>query len=258
MIPGIIAGQRAVEAPPASASYDDSVMADSPLAYWKLDETTGGNGATVSDASGNANHVDAEFTSGSASIADVTVGPFAGLGGLGRAFDMTRALTGGGSIQLRDTTPDSTLRVSGSAITFEFWWIRGLDFRWILFHGLNNGASNNWFELRQDTNTTFGLKATGASVNFSVAHGISDTTDWHLCHLILNAARNSVAYYRDGAFVSNTGISGAWTPTGSGSALCVGSRPDRGERTKLNNVAIYAAALDASRIAERWARRDAA
>lgn len=51
MLGAIAANRRRSVTPPVTQPYDVEVMADTPLAYWKLDETSG---TVMSDSSGNA------------------------------------------------------------------------------------------------------------------------------------------------------------------------------------------------------------
>ncbi len=251
---GIVAHRMLLLRETGATGYDASVLADNPLAYWKCDETTG---TTVADSSGNGHDLTAVFSGGN-TMATVSEAPRAGFAGMGRALALNLA----SSTLVRNTAPSAALRLLTGPITFEFLFRRAnLGYMWIVFNGVNNGAggsSSCYFEVRQNSSANgFELKAAGATPSASFVHGITDTNP-HLVHLVINSARTSVAYYRDGAFVSNNTLSG-WNPSGtSPEGMWLGRRADGNSpgSTWVNNVAIYNAALDASRIAERWARRD--
>src|SRR3989440_1402067 len=46
-------GNGTAASPATAKTYNATVLADHPVAYWRMDETTG---STMADASGNANH----------------------------------------------------------------------------------------------------------------------------------------------------------------------------------------------------------
>ena len=239
--------------------YDAAVRVDQPVAYFKLDEAAGGTGTVVADSSGNGRDCTANFSSGSASLANVTTATAGGLEGIGPSMNFRNALTGGGTVSVRDGTPSTSLRMTTGGMTFEFWWVRSLaGFQWLLFNGVTNGLGNTFYEIRQDASgTRFELKARGATTNFTTAtHGIADTTMRHIV-LVVNAARTSVELFVDGASRGTAAVVGTWDPGGSGETFYIGERPDQAVRSHLNNVAVYNSALSPARIAAHYAARDA-
>lgn len=237
--------------PVPAGSYDASVLADSPVAYWKCDETSG---SVVADSSGNGHHLSAVFDGG-ATMATVSEAPRSGFTGMGRALALNLANT----TQVRNLTPSPDLRLTSGPITFEFLHRRAsTGYMWIFFNGAGNGGVIPcYYEVRQGAaGAVFEVKASGGTPNFTISHGITDA-DPHLCHLVLNSDRSSIAYYRDGSFVSNTARVGTWSAGGTGEGMWIGRRADGFTQSNwINNLALYNVALSAARIAERWALRE--
>src|SRR2546430_14521726 len=69
-------GNATVASSAAAKTYTATVLADHPVAYWRMDETTG---STMADASGNANH--------GRYVGIYTLGPPGALAGGAVAFD---------------------------------------------------------------------------------------------------------------------------------------------------------------------------
>lgn len=239
-------------------SWSTEILADTPLIWLKCDENSGGTGSTVADSSGNARNCAVTFSSGTADLANISVAPVAGLAGIVRAFDMTNALTGGGTVNIRDTTPDAALRMTTGGMSFEWWWVAKTGFRWIVFNGLSTGAANCYYELRQNSvGTGFELKGTGASANFGAIHGISgsDTNPHHMV-MTINSARTLMTMYKDGVSLGTNSVSGTFTQAGAGETFHLGERPDQAARSWLNEVLVYNTELSAARVAAHYAARN--
>lgn len=250
---GIVAHRMLLLSVGSGTNYDASVLADNPVAYWKCDETTG---TQVADSSGNGHDLSVVFSGGD-TMATVSEAPRSGFAGMGRALALNLAPT----TLVRDTSPSPALRLNGAhPITFEFLFRRvNAGYAWIFYNGTGSGGlAPCYYEVRQGPRgATFEIKAVGAEPSASFNHGITDA-DPHLIHLVLNTARTSVDYYRDGAFVGRFAVIN-WNATGTAEAMWIGRRADgNGGSRWINNLALYNVALDASRIAERWARRDIA
>src|SRR5438132_10623605 len=114
----------------AARTYSATVLADHPVAYWRMDETTG---STMADASGNANN-----------------GHYAGIYTLGQPG----ALAGGavafdGQSGAASVMNSPSLQVN--TVTIEMWIKKHTDTEYGIYVAKNvepgGGAGSGWFEL---------------------------------------------------------------------------------------------------------------
>ena len=106
-LPDVVTGDTGGDAP--AADYGATILADGPLAYFRLDEQTG---TTLADSSGN--HHDAQLTGG---VSLASAGAFAG-SGTSVHFDGTGYLSINGSVSVSGTPFDFT---GTNAFTLEAW-----------------------------------------------------------------------------------------------------------------------------------------
>jgi hypothetical protein len=244
--------------PPATAtvtvvvsnpSYETVVLSDSPVGYWRLNETTG---TTAADSSGHSN-----------------TGTYVGTHALGATSPITndstsRALDLTGTQETVNgyvTIPDSsTLNITTSALTIECWVkskspsgtttnpYAGLFFK-------QSSGSNGW-GINHDSNGQFpvGSVVTSGSTNTSTTYGIpnDDTNTWMMVDVVYTGS--SIQIYENGTAVgSPVSLTGAILTT-SGTTMCIGniitgSSPYPYQWTGyICEVSVYNTALSSTRI----------
>jgi hypothetical protein len=219
-------------------SYADAVTADSPLAWWKLDETAGSS--SVADSSGNGH---------TGSSAGVTYGvtspaPPAGLPGPSSSWPT-------GATQNITVTG---YQPSFTAATWEFWLNRNsvtqADTNPRIW---GDCPSGNGFDISLGSGVTPSLRAGNGSASFTVNSSttISSAAAWH--HLVFTYDGANLRFYLDGALactpVAMTGTITA--PGGSDYVRLGGNFPwQTAERFGglLAQVALYGTALPLDRI----------
>ena len=211
--------------PGGTSAYADSVFADTPLAYWRLDEPAGST--SVLDWSGNDN-------TASYSASGVT------LGVAGNLADLDTAMTLDGTAGKASLNGINLANVSFS---LEAWARR------------SSIGTNDWI-IGQGTSANYqGLHFGFYSTNVFRCSFWGETTDtpvytdtgWHHWACTYDAASNSRKIYRDGVQVASS-----TTPSdflGSG-LLEIGNKHGTGEffHGTIDEVAIYPTTLSASRV----------
>ena len=117
----------------AAKTYGATVLADGPVAYWRMDETTGN---TMADASGNANN-----------------GRYAGI----YAFGQPGAIAGAGNSavafdgQSGAASVVSSTKLQVNTVTIELWINKRADTEYGVYVAKNfevgGGAGSGWFQL---------------------------------------------------------------------------------------------------------------
>ena len=216
-----------------SKTYSATVLADHPVAYWRMDDAAG---STMADASGNANN-----------------GRYVGIYSLGQ----TGAIAGGavafdGQSGAASVMNSPSLQVN--TVTIEAWIKKRTDTEYGVYVAKNvepgGGAGSGWFELlnsHHNGRLEFRVTSDGAPAI------LSNTT------LALNTWYYVVATY-DGAVAKlyvNGKLDGTLkvtaVPKQTSDPLFIGRRMDGlFNDAALADVAIYSAALSAERIAAHW------
>jgi hypothetical protein len=220
----------------AAKTYSATVLADHPVAYWRMDETTG---TAMADASGNANngHYVGVYTLGQH-------GAIAGDGSAAVAFD--------GQSGAASVLSSPSLQVN--TVTIEAWIKKRAESGNGIYVAKNfqvgGGAGTGWFQLLNSHDggqLEFRVTSDGAPVV------LSNST------LALNTWYYVVATY-DGA-VAKLYVNGkpdgelkvTAVPKQTSDPLFIGRRVDGFfNDTTLAEVAIYSVALSADRIAAHW------
>jgi hypothetical protein len=225
---------NATAAPTAAAkTYSATVLADHPVAYWQMDETTG---TTMADASGNANN-----------------GRYAGIYTLGQPGAIA-----GGAVAFDGQSGAASVMNSPSlqvnTVTIEAWIKKRTDTEYGVYVAKNvepgGGAGSSWFELlnsHHNGHLEFRVTSDGAPAV------VSNAT------LALNTWYYVVATY-DGAIAKlyvNGKLDGSLkvtaVPKQTSDPLFIGRRFDGlFNDAALADVAIYPVALPAERIAAHW------
>lgn len=209
------------------------MLADHPVAYWRMDETTG---STMADASNNANN--GHYTG------TYTLGEQGPLVGSAVAFD---GQSGAASVM---NSPSLQVNM----VTIEIWLKKRSDTEYGVYVAKNvapgGGAGSGWFQLlnsHHNGELEFRVTSDGAPAV------VSTTT------LALNTWYYVVATY-DGAVAKlyvNGKLDGSLkvtaVPKQTSDPLFIGRRTDGFfNDAALSNVAIYSVALSPDRIAAHW------
>lgn len=208
----------------ALADYASAVLADSPLAYWELQEASG----NPQDSSGNGRHI--TTTSGTPDYRFAT-------GPCGDDFGIQLA---GGEMFSRSVVSTAT-----NNVTIELWYKHvssGANNQNMVYNG--NSGSNGWgIIMGSSSGPTYRGLCGGVALLGAGATALG-TTNWH--HLVINrdsGDSNRWKLYLDGAVDnSNAGTTNPSAPAGN---LGIGT-------TSLQaiyaHVAVYGTALSAARI----------
>jgi hypothetical protein len=217
----------------AAKTYNATVLADHPVAYWKMDEATG---STMADTSGNANN--------GHYVGIYTLGQPGAMSGGAVAFD--------GQSGAASVLSSTSLQVN--TVTIEAWIKKRSDTEYGVYVAKNvepgGGAGSSWFELlnsHHNGRLEFRVTSDGAPAV------LSNTT------LALNTWYYVAATY-DGAVAKlyiNGKLDGTLkvtaVPKQTSDPLFIGRRMDGlFNDAAVAEVAIYSAALPAERITAHW------
>lgn len=210
--------------PTAAATYSSSVLADSPLAYWRLGETSG---TTAVDSSG---HVNGTYSGG------VTLGQS---GALPSDGDLSTLFNGSSGMV---SVPDSAaLRLNG-AFTVEF-WAKEKSFvnSWpgLVVKGASATASG--YLIWYGSNGAVHFKRN--NVDLATPAGALTTTAWH--YFAVTYDGSTLRWYVDGRSVASSAVA---LPTNTGTAALQLGRGDQYGNQYIDEVALYGTALSAARV----------
>ena len=216
-----------------SISYPSVVATDSPLVYYRLDES---QGPTATDSSGNANN-------GTYSSSGVT---YQQAGALVNDSDTAVSLSGSATV----TSGAAPSIGSSQASTTEFWY------RNASVSGNIDLLSSPGVQVRLTSSTN--LCASGTTGSYSACltlpYSIADGA-WHLVDVQNYGNTPGCPVYLDARFVGTaTNISGGGCGGESSVPLVVGDWEGGSVTTagSFDEVAFYPSLLSASRIAARW------
>ena len=205
------------------------MLADTPIAYWRLGETSG---TVAADSSGS--HLDGTFV-------HVTLGVAGALAG-----DTDKAARFNGSNGVVEVSNDSVLRLNGSW-TIEF-WARQISFMnakpGIL--GKGTGGNKNTYSVFADSGGQLWLQRNNKLVGSgpgALAAGYKQFT------VTYDGTR--VRWYVNGVLATNSLITYP-SSSGNGQKLQIGAAQDAGDND-IDEVALYPSALSAARIAAHYA-----
>ncbi|MBV9173878.1 MAG: right-handed parallel beta-helix repeat-containing protein [Chloroflexi bacterium] len=231
----VVNGQYVSGAGSTTSAYASAVLADQPMAYWRLNETSG---STAADDSGNRQ------------TANITGGVTRGVSGA-LAQDVNTAFGfDGQSGYVRDNTSLSV----GSDFTIEAWVKSSSANQSVPLVSLVGPQSQSSRTLYLDRQRFRGMADVSSkwptySVDSNAAY---DVTAWH--HLVfVTQAATSLALYVDGALAGSMvmpAVSGF-----SGNAVLAWSDDPAFSKFggNLDEVALYATALPAARISAHYA-----
>lgn len=213
-------------------AYTTEVLADAPVGYWKLDETSG---TAISDSSGNGYH--------GTLIGSPTLGVTGAPSGLGAA---ALRLSGSGQyaqITGTNTTPHA-LGLNGSAWSIEAWF-RDTDSGSSGFRTLVSRGDSSWRTQKDSGVIKAGVNGLGSgdpSTGFS-----SGDSAWH--HLVWTFDGANVKGYVDNSLLVTSARTGTVNTTSH--YLLIGENAQSTGRYwqgDLAHVALYDTALSATRI----------
>jgi len=206
------------------------VLADNPIAYWRLGE---GSGTTAADASGNGRN--GVYTGG------VTLGVPGALNGDTDTADRFDGVDD--SVQVPD---DSALSLNGSW-TIEF-WARQITYPDNGFAGLlykGDGGSKNGYSLWVDPYGGMWLWRK----NDAISSGVGALTS-SFRYFVLTYDGTNAQWYVDGVLTSTTAAS--W-PANTGTAALAIGKSDVYGNDDIDEMALYNSALSAAQIAAHYA-----
>ncbi len=212
--------------------YNDEVLADSPLAFWKLDETSPSGAGSILDSAG----VGPYHATPNGAITWAQPGPL--------SVASSAALMDGTSGYISAGAALASTLMQSAAWTIEFWYYYGtLGTSRCLFAAAHNASFRVAIDLGSSGNI---FTSSSVGGNKSMTGGAIPITAWH--HVVLTSAGD---LYLDG--VAQTGTSGS--SLSSTNNLTIGARNDgtRFYNARISNVAIYQSALSSTRVAAHFA-----
>ncbi|MFA5206462.1 MAG: LamG domain-containing protein [Lentisphaeria bacterium] len=233
-------------AAPAGAGYMETVLADNPVAYWRLGETSGS--ATAADASGHGH--------------TATYGGTPALGTLGAIVgDANTAATLNGSSQYAqvNNAGTGTLVPGAGSWTMECWaattvkkdavlmkWYDGVPGGGYGIYCIGTNASGQLYaQIRDDATSPH-------AATLYVSPGIFDGK-WHYIAAVLNRTSNTLSIYVDGQLFgtpTDTANVGSIVGRVSTAPFTIGRSyqaiPDKYFSGSIDEVALYDSALTAS------------
>jgi hypothetical protein len=222
-------------------SYRDEVLADNPVAYWRLGETSG---TTAADEVGSYN------------------GTYQGTYTLGEDGPITggKAVGFSGASGEMSASPQSAIGDISTA-TLECWMYRAASGR-IVAAGFGDGNGSRfsilWFS---DNNIYFSAEKNSTAFGSVFAN----LTEWHHLAMVFDGSLSGnarIAFYLDGELKARTGGSGTHPATLAASSslgnISAGRENlnNRSSNGRIAEMAIYPTALSAARIAAHYDARN--
>jgi hypothetical protein len=235
------------------SAYTSAVLADSPIGYWRLNETSG---TTAVDYSSNANNGTYSGTYALGATSPITGDPSS------KALDLTGTQeTVNGYVTIPDSTP---LNITGTAFTVECWIksispsgtstspYAGLYFKQasVYNYGINHD-SNGMFPVLAASTTNY----TGGQTTPTVAN--DDTATWIYLVGVYNGS--VLQLYSNGSTLGSSATCTGNVETTTGYSACIGniltgSAPYAYQwQGYVCEVAIYSTALSSTRISAHYA-----
>lgn len=241
----LLAKRRPLLFPSAAAavSYADEVLADSPFAYWRFEETSG---ATVADEGGVH-----DGTMFGANLA------MAGRQGSAVSFDGTDDYIDVGTLGtfgsgMEDFAAELWMRSTETAAEVMFGTINAANLTSVALwqnynQNIENDPGNLLLFIRNDTNNVLFC---GPTTNPGVNDG-----SWH--HIVVNKTLNDIEFWIDGVSVTLSGSGGMSTFSDYIYSMMIGARNDEGAARFFSNVdidefALYSSPLTGARIAAHY------
>ena len=218
-----------------SRTYSATVLADHPVAFWRMDETTG---TTMADATGNANN-----------------GHYAGIYTLGQPGAVgggTAAVAFDGQSGAASVLSSSSLQVN--TVTIEAWINKRSDTEYGVYVAKNfepgGGAGSGWFQLlNSHHNGKVEFRVTSDGWPSVVSNTTLALNTWY--YVVATYDGSTAKLYVNGKPDGTLKVTAV--PKQTADPLFIGRRMDGlFNDAALADVAIYATALSADRIAAHW------
>jgi len=217
----------------ASKTYGATVLADHPVAYWRMDET---GGSTMADASGNANN--------GRYVGTYTLAQPGALAGGAVAFD--------GQSGAASVLSSPSLQVN--TVTIEAWIKKRTDTEYGVYVAKNvepgGGAGSSWFELlNSHHNGRIEFRVTSDGAPTVVSNSTLALGTWYYVTATYDGAVAKL--YVNGKLDGELKVTAV--PKQTSDPLFIGRRTDGFfNDAAMAEVAIYSVALSADRIAAHW------
>lgn len=217
-------------------TYASEVIADSPIFYLKLDETSG---TTAADSSGNGN----DFTYQADVLLDQ--GPLIGDG------SSSISVSPSSSAAILSSVPAAF--TAATAFTLEAWVNLTTTSQSINFISIGNGFDGYSMDVNSGSGyVTSGNRLGAAAAGlYNVASGVDIGTGTHHVAVVRNG--NTVEFYIDGVQVATNGS--GWGSVNTPTTQCtIGGPIDTLQPSqRIAHAAAYASALSSTRIADHYA-----
>lgn len=247
----------------AFADYRSTILADSPLFYWRLEENSGAQppGGPAFDTSGNAHT--GTYTAATGDSVDQAIAPAFTTG----CFSAGNNLAHNGTQERVEIADFSGLHLGTGNWTMEVWWKTAAGHTTVGCTTLGSGVSKGDYHTFPDLACTWdgvdnGPQLLTTSGNFGPLHLSHDV--WHLIDIVRTTTTN-IDWYVDGSLVTSLTI---------GSGLNIDntdpfdlwfnplSNTGAGDTTTytlhLDEFAFYATNLSGSQISNHYSNRNAA
>ena len=218
-------------------SYSSEVLADSPLAYWKLDETSGsvaadssGNGRDAAYGGGNTLGATSLLTDGTGHALGLTANTSNGVSIAAASWMSVTALTAEALVNFTSSVDGS----NGDAIVDQY---GGGGFRWLLWRNTTGKAA-----LQLTNGTTFYNVASTTTLSLNTTYHVAGTWDG-----------SNIRIYLNGSLENTTATTG--TLPASSQVLAIGAYSNSSSTApggSIDEVAIYGTALSGTRIAAHY------
>jgi RHS repeat-associated protein len=218
---------------PASP-YPTAVLADSPSAYYRLNDTGAGHGREVLDSSSTTTCHPAALLNGATSDTSALAGD-------------SDAATQGSSGLPSVLQSGASLPSSTSARTMEFWERTNTDWGHMLFS--QGDPSNHGFSMVLRSDVGLDVTGDGATTVSTTLIRPYDDAAWHMFDVAYSSG--TVALYEDGARISTFSLS---VNTVQGDGLRLDNGYGGVNFDALDEFAVYPAALTDSQVAKHWTR----
>lgn len=219
-----------IATPPPASPYRDAVLADSPVGYWRLAETSG---AAV-DATGNA--------AGGSYVGGVTrgvPGALAGDANLAARFDGTDDYV---------SVPDNNALDRGDVLSYELWVKRGA-LQGVSQRLLHKGAGTASVGFGLNNKVVLLPGGSGAATTATSTIAITDQT-WH--HLVATKNGAEVRIYVDGVDRTAPGTNSTFTSNATALNIGRASTGSAYSSADIDEVAVYPTALTPARVAAHY------
>ena len=226
--------------PALAAGYSSAILADSPVAYWRLGETSG---TVAADATGHGNAGTYAGAAGSYTLGQP--------GALFQDGDTATQFDGrAGYVVVPNSTGLQTNQVS-----IELWIKKLTETPWGTYISKNvaygGKSGSGWFQLLNYGSTgrlQFRVTGEDAASSLQSASTLLLNT-WY--HVVATYDGTTARLYVNGA--SDSSLSVTATPAQTGDPLYIGRRPDGYySNAVLDEVAIYSSALSAAQVMNHW------